>query len=161
MTKKWLVAPIAAAALAVSTGAFAQQRPEQAWYIGAELGQSDFGSEKDTAYKFLGGFQVNRYFGVEAGYGWLYDKNSSEVKALEALAVGTYPIGNQFSLFGKFGLASMDVKTPGGSDDSTELTFGVGVQYDATRQLGIRAGWQRYDTDQEVDVISIGVVYRF
>lgn len=161
MSKKWLVATLGAAALVASTGALAQQRPEQAWYIGAELGQSDFGSEKDTAYKFLGGFQVNRYFGGEAGYGWLYDKNGTEAKALELVGIGTYPINNQFSLFGKFGFASVDVKTPGGSDDNTELTFGVGVQYDPMPKLGIRAGWQRYDTDQEIDVISIGVIWRF
>ena len=37
----------------------------------------------------------------------------------------------------------------------------LGVQYDFTRNLGARAQWQRYDTDNEVDLLSVGIVYRF
>ncbi|MCD6043721.1 MAG: OmpA-like transrane domain, partial [Burkholderiales bacterium] len=59
------------------------------------------------------------------------------------------------------GFANVDVETPGGSDDKTELTWGLGAQYDVSARLGVRAGWQRYETDEEVDLLSIGVVYRF
>lgn len=155
MNKKFIAALLGAAALAASSVASAQ------WYAGGEIGRSDVGSEDDTSFKFLGGFQVNRHFAAEAGYGFLFDKNGSEAKALEVVGVGLYPLGNQFSVLGKIGLANVDVKTPGGSDDSTELTYGFGGQYDATPKLGIRLQWQRYDTDNEIDVISIGAIYRF
>lgn len=35
---------------------------------------------------------------------------------LEAVAVGIFPVNNQFSVFGKLGFANVDVGTPLGSD---------------------------------------------
>ena len=49
----------------------------------------------------------------------------------------------------------------GGSSDGTELTYGLGVQFDFTPKIGVRGQWQRYDTDREIDVLSVGVVFRF
>ena len=91
----------------------------------------------------------------------LYDKGGAEVTALEVVGVGLFPVANQLSIFGKLGFANVDVETPGGSDDGVELTWGLGVQYDVSTRLGVRAGWQRYETDEEVDLLSVGVVWRF
>jgi hypothetical protein len=30
-----------------------------------------------------------------------------------------------------------------------------------SRNLGIRAQWQRYGADEDIDVISLGVVFKF
>lgn len=157
--KKWLLAVVGAAALALSAAASAQQLT--GFYAGAEFGQADFGSDDDTAVKLLGGFQVNRNFAAELGYSMLYDKGGAEVTALEVLGVGLFPVANQLSIFGKLGFANVDVETPGGSDDGLELTWGLGVQYDVSTQLGVRVGWQRYETDEEVDLLSVGAVWRF
>lgn len=159
MTKKWLVAMLGAAAMTVSAGALAQAVP--GFYIGADVGQADFGTEDDTAFKILGGYQFHRNFAAEIGYSMLLDKGPVEVTALEAVVVGSYPLANQLSVFGKLGFANVDVETPAGSTDKTELTFGLGLQYDVTPKIGIRGQWQRYDTDDEIDLISIGVIYRF
>lgn len=161
MNKKWLVAMLGSAAMTVSTGALAQLATVPGFYIGAEVGQADFGSDDDTAFKFIGGYQFHRNIAVEAGYGMLYDRGGAEVTALELVAVGMFPVMDRLSVIGKLGFANVDVETPLGSDDKTELTYGVGVQYDFTRNLGARAQWQRYDTDQEVDLLSVGIVYRF
>jgi OOP family OmpA-OmpF porin len=69
-----------------------------------------------------------------------------------------FPIANRFSVFGKFGFAHID-NDPG--DRDTEITYGVGVQFDATPMIGARVQWQRYETDQEIDLISVGVVFKF
>ena len=161
MTKKWLVAMLGTAAMTLSTGAAAQLATVPGFYLGAEVGQADFGSDDDTAIKFIGGYQFHRNVAVEAGYGLLYDRGGSEVTAIEVVAVGLFPVMDRLSIIGKLGFANVDVETPLGSDDKTELTYGVGVQYDFTRNLGARAQWQRYDTDQEVDLLSVGIVYRF
>jgi OmpA-OmpF porin, OOP family len=161
MTKKLLVAMLGTAAMTLSTGALAQLATVPNFYLGAEVGQADFGSDDDTAFKLIGGYQFHRNVAVEAGYGLLFDKGGSEVTALEVVAVGMFPVMNQLSIIGKLGFANVDVETPVGSDDKTELTYGVGVQYDFTRNLGVRGQWQRYDTDNEVDLLSIGIVYRF
>lgn len=160
MNKKWLAAMLGAAAMAVSAGAIAQ-RSMPGWYAGLEVGQADFGTEDDTAIKILGGYQFNRNFAAEVGYGMLLDKGPVEVTALELVGVGSYPINNQFSLFGKLGFANVEVEVGSLSDDKTELTYGFGVHYSFTPQVGLRGQWQRYDTNEEVDVLSIGILYRF
>jgi len=35
------------------------------------------------------------------------------------------------------------------------------VQYDLSRNLGLRALWQRYETDNSVDFLAVGVTWKF
>lgn len=160
MTKKWLVSMLGAAAMVVSAGAMAQATVPN-FYIGAEVGQTDVGSEDDTGFKFLGGYQFHRNIAAELGYGLLFDKSGVEVTSLEAVAVGIFPLANNFSLLGKLGFAMIEAEGPGGSEDETELTWAIGAQYDFTRNLGVRLQFQRYETDDSVDFINVGVVWRF
>jgi len=158
----WFVSMLGAAALAVSAGAYAQQPATTGFYIGAEVGNTDVeGADSDIGFKILGGYQFHRYVAAELGYGLMYDKDGVEVKALEVVALGMYPIANQLSVIGKLGFANVDVTVPGGSNDKTELTWGVGVQYDFSRNLGVRALWQRYETDDAIDYIAVGVTWKF
>lgn len=160
MSKKWLVSILGAAAMLVSAGALAQATVP-AFYAGLDIGKADFGDEDDTAFKLLGGYQFHRNFAAEVGYSQLLDKGPVEVTALELVGVGLFPLTPQLSLLGKLGLANVEVDTPVGSDDKTELTYGIGLQYDVSRNLGARVQWQRYDTDEEVDLFTIGVIWRF
>ena len=158
MMKKWLVTVLGAAAMSASAGVLAQAAVP-GWYVGAEIGNADVGSEDDTAFKILGGYQFHPNIAAELAYGMLYDKGGAEVNAFEAVAVGTFPLGHQISLLGKIGLANVDVD-PGDRDN--EITWGVGVQYDVNRNAGVRLQWQRYETDpEEVDLLSVGFVWRF
>src|SRR6185295_19988070 len=162
MNKKWMVSMLGAAAMAVSAGAYAQQPASTGFYIGAEVGNTDVGgADDDIGFKILGGYQFHRNIAAELGYGLLYDKSGVEVKALEAVALGIFPIANQFSIIGKLGFANVDVKVPAGSNDKTELTWGLGVQYDFSRNLGVRALWQRYETDEAIDFLAVGVTWKF
>ena len=161
MTKKWLVSMIGAAAMAVSAGALAQSTTT-GLYIGAEAGNTDVsGADDDIGFKLLGGYRFHPNIAAEVGYGMLYDKDDVEVTALEFVALGMFPINNQFSILGKLGLANVEVDTRFGSEDKTELTWGLGVQFDFNRNLGVRALWQRYETDEAVDFLAVGVTYKF
>ena len=160
--KKWLIAVLGASAMAASTGVLAQQSAAgTGLYVGADVGNADFGSDDDTAFKLYAGYRFHPNVAVEGGWAQLFDKGGSEVTSLELVAVGILPLAHQFSLLGKLGFASVDVDTPLGGDTKTELTYGIGAQYDVTPMIGVRAGWQRYDTDQEIDLLSVGVVVRF
>jgi OOP family OmpA-OmpF porin len=168
MNKKWLVAMLGAAAMSVSAGAIAQQQPASGWYVGADIGQLDLeDADKDTAFRFLGGYQINRTFAAELGYGMLYDKGDVEVTAWELVGLAKMPIGTNFSVFGKLGFAMWEAEQRNVpffgtiKDDGTDLTFGIGLQYDVSRNLGVRAQWQRYDVDADADLLSIGLIYRF
>jgi opacity protein-like surface antigen len=170
--KKWIVAMLGAAAMAVSAGAVAQQA-DTGWYVGASIGQSDLDIDKDTAWKASIGYQMNRNLSVEVGYTNLGEVSetvlgvtaSAEATAWEVIGLYKFPVANQFSVYGLAGIAMAEVEARAGgvtvSDDSTELTFGVGAQYDVSRNLGVRAQWQRYGADEDIDVISVGVVFKF
>ena len=164
MGRKWLVSVLGAAAVAVSVGAQAQTAMSPVVpniYAGIEVGQSDIANEDDIGFKIFGGYQFTRNIAAELGYGMLFDKSDVEVTALELVAVGMFPIANQFSLIGKLGLANVEVDNPGAADDKTEITWGIGVQFDVSRNLGVRALWQRYETEESLDWLAIGAVWRF
>jgi OOP family OmpA-OmpF porin len=99
-----------------------------------------------------------------------------ETGIAEGTAVGILPLGEQFSVFGKFGLYTSVVETTvatflvNSSERKTnsDLTFGVGAGWVFTPRFQLRAEWQRYkDVDagdlgkSDADVISLGLVYRF
>ena len=161
MNKKWLVSMLGAAAMTVSAGALAQSAMT-GFYIGAEVGQTKVDdADNDIGFKLLGGYRFHPNIAAEVGYGMLYDKDDVEVTALEFVAVGMFPVANQLSILGKLGLANVEVDTSGGSEDKTELTWGLGVQFDVNRNLGVRALWQRYETEDAVDYLAIGATWKF
>ena len=158
MTKKWLVSVVGAAAMIASAGALAQATVP-AFYVGVDIGKTDVDTaDDDIGLKLIAGYQFHRNIAAEFAYGMLYDKGGVEVTSMELVAVGIFPINNQFSIFGKLGLARLEADP--GSDDN-DITYGIGVQWDATRNLGVRAGWQKYNTDPSVDYLHLGVVWRF
>ncbi|MGH8692495.1 MAG: outer membrane beta-barrel protein [Burkholderiales bacterium] len=138
---------------------------------------------KDTAFKVFGGYMFNQHFGVEGAYVNLGEASYSgtffglpvtggtvEVTGLNVAALGSYPVTPEFSVFGKIGLfvwESNASDTTGGlpfsnTADGTDLSFGIGVGYSFTRNLGVRAEWERFKLDNvDADLLSIGLVYKF
>jgi len=204
--KTSIAALLAAAGMAVSSASMAQAKPaDTGFYAGVSIGQTSANvdcagttscDDSDSAWKIFGGYQINRNFAVELGYSDLGKISASlppiffpgvgtfasnltiETTAFELVGVGSFPVNQNFSLYGKIGLyrADSDVKVTlvGGpsvtdSDTNTDLTFGLGVRYDFTRNLGVRAEWQRYSSVQagstsetaDLDVLGIGVVWKF
>ena len=173
--KNAALALISVAALSVPSISAAQTAPDRGWYVGGALGRSDVDEmdATDTSFKVLGGYQINRNFAVELGYidfgkatggGTNFKGN-----ALELVGVGMLPLANQFSLYGKLGMARTEAEGSNAlgseKESSTEVTYGFGVQYDLNKNIGIRGEWQNYldvgDGRSDVTVLSIGVVYRF
>ena len=138
---------------------------------------------KDTAFKIFGGYMFNRHFGVEAAYidagevsysgtfsGVPVTGGTVELSAFNVSVLGNFPVNEQFSVFGKIGLFSWEAEandTTGGmpfsaDDDGTDVSFGVGVAYNFTRNFGLRAEYELFKTDDaDVSLISIGAVWRF
>lgn len=169
MNKKWLVAMFGAAAMTMSAGAIAQQQ-QSGFYVGGDIGNVDFEDEDDTGFRVSAGYQFNRNFAAEVGYVSLFDKRISganlEVDGFELVGVGKMPLANNFSVYGKLGFLMWDAKASAfgisDSEDGTDLTYGIGLQYDVSRNFGLRGQWQRYDVDDaDADMFSIGLVYRF
>lgn len=191
MIRKVLVASgLALGGLLAATQASAQA------FIGGSLGQSDTDETittglitsgpvdgKDTGFKVFGGYMFNRNLGVEAAYVNLGEVSYSgsfgpfpvvggkvELTGFNIAALGSFPINEQFSVFGKLGLFIWDVEASdvtGGvpfsaKTDGTDISFGLGVGYNFTRNLGVRAEWERFKLDEaDSDLLSIGIVWRF
>lgn len=154
--------------MAMSAGALAQA--ETGWYLGGSFGQADLGADEDSSWKLSAGYQISRNLAAELGYIDFGEVTAGGITAestgWELIGVGKFPFADRFSAYGLVGFVRGETELSGaatGSDSSTELTYGFGAQYDFSPQLGLRAQWQRYDTDSdtEIDVLSAGVVWKF
>jgi len=194
MQKKILVTAMLAGFAAVPTLAMAQAKgnADLGFYAGISAGQSKSdcpggGScdDKDTAYRVFGGYKFHPNIAVEGGYSPLGETSASfgalgsvtaEANAWDLVGVGIFPLGNNFSIFGKLGFYNAEVKLGGlasGKKTTTDLTYGLGGQYDFNRNLGLRLELQRYSGvkapdvlgtsggDTDIDVVSVGALWRF
>jgi OOP family OmpA-OmpF porin len=179
MLKGLVAAGLMAGASLMSAPVLAQ---DAGFYIGGGLGQSKWDidssglsgttDDKDTAWKIFGGYQVNKYFGVEGGYVDLGNASFTgtlaspippfpagtpvslnlDSKAWFVSVVGTLPISNQFSLLGKIGVSRSDTDATAAvaglagsaNEKTTEATYGLGVRFDINKNFGVRAEWDRF-----------------
>ncbi len=189
-----LVALTVAITASPFTNAFAEPT---GWYGGINLGQSrakiddvritsgllggGFTSasiandERDTGYKFFGGYQINRNFALEGGYfdlgkfgftattvplGTL--TGTIKVKGVNLDLVGMLPISEKFSAFGRIGITRaktedtftgsglVRVLNPNPRARDSNAKVGLGLQYAFTDSLGMRAEVERYRINDAV-----------
>ena len=190
----WLVAAVP---LAGSQAALAAD-PQSGFYggLGAGLNYTNLDSggivgakdERDTAWKLFGGYQFNRYLGVEAGYvdlgkasvGGTAGGNpaaaSFDSQVWQAAAVGSLPLSQQFAATAKLGVARADTDITGSigaapiatTDRNTAPTYGLGLRYDVNKNVGVRAEWERFRLGggsvagkSDADLFSVNALYRF
>lgn len=148
--------------------------------------------DRDVGYKIFGGYQMNRYLAVEGGYfdlgkfgfaattvpaGTL--NGEAKIRGLNLDLVGTLPITDKFSAFGRVGVNYADVRdrfsgtgavltadsNPSKRDANYKL--GLGLEYDFTDSLSMRGEVERYRINDavgnkgDVDLFSLGLIYRF
>ncbi len=141
------------------------------WYVGGAIGNADDDEldDDDSGAKLLGGYQFNEYFGVEGAFVDLGDFDiplSTDTLSQEGVtiqAVGRYPLGDHFSVFGKAGFFRWDVETSTADDDGTDNTFGFGGEYRLNDNWALRAEWERFSdvSGGDIDMISFGATYSF
>ncbi len=183
--KKLTIALSCAAALGAALPAAAQDQSRMrnalsSVYVGGDLGQSKFKDacnafasgcdDKDTQWGLFAGYQFNRNIAAELGYHDLGKVGTplGDIKGTtwEITAVGMLPLTNEFSAYGKLGGYRGKFDGAGSSNTNNDLTYGLGVQYDMTRNVGLRGEWQRYHDmgsgdGINVDVLRVGALYRF
>ena len=171
---------------------------DSGFYAGLGVGQSKINDmcdgattcdNKDSSWTGFVGYQINKNFGVELGYVDLGKGTatgtvlgvpvaaSADAKTFELVGVGTIPFGQDFGAFAKLGIHrwSLDVTGIAGgipvsaSDNGTDLTYGLGLQWNFHKQAGARLYWQRYENvgdenttgKSDVDVFGVSVLFRF
>ncbi len=161
--------------------------------LGAFNANSITDYNSNTSYKLFGGYKFNKHFALEAGYFNLEKfgftaatlpagtlSGQTKLDGINLDAVGILPITEKFSAFGRVGINFAEAKdiftSTGAVPIKTNLNpaknaynpkAGLGVQYDFTQSLGVRAEAERYRINDavgnkgDVDLISVGLVYRF
>ena len=176
--KRISIALLSAAAMALALPAMAQMSLSSA-YVGGALGQSKFKDcsgctdDKDASWGLFAGYQFNRNLAAELGY---HDLGSASIPgasidgtAWELVGVGAWPFTEQFSVYGKLGGYRGELKGGGTSETNTDLTYGLGLQFDLNKSLGFRGEWQRYPgmgggnfgDKTDVDVMRVAALWRF
>ncbi|MCI0506295.1 MAG: outer membrane beta-barrel protein, partial [Gammaproteobacteria bacterium] len=149
----------------------AARAANEGWYGGFNLGSAEVEviNESDLGYKFYGGY-LSKYLGAELGVIGLGDGYTAadvDVYGVSFEFVGRVPVSTSFSLLGTFGLFWWTVENcysgyyyydcmGGIYDDGSDLTYGLGVEFDVTNHVSIRAQWQEFMdvSDSDVSLIS-------
>ena len=125
-------------------------------YIGGNLGSPDYkssvngisGNGSGTGLKVYGGYQLTPNFAVESGVFDLghIDDASGRVKTRGVYldGVGSYEFAPKWSVLGRAGVAEGRFTTTLGDDSSPALKVGVGLQYDLTKTVALRAEYDHY-----------------
>ncbi len=149
--------------------------------------------DRDVGYKLFGGYKFNKHFAVEGGYfnlgkfGFTANTTTAgssltgtgKFQGLNLDAVGILPLTEKFSAFGRVGYiyteakdtfsgtGAVTVTDPNPKKSEGSYKYGLGIQYDLTRSLGLRAEWERYRVNDavgnkgDIDMALIGLVYTF
>lgn len=177
-------------------------RMDTSLYLGASVGNAHFRTscedvpvscdDNDIAWKGFAGYRFHRNFAVEAAYvdfgraeaegvvGGAAVSADAEVRGFELVGVLSYPIHNEFEVYGKLGAIRSRVEvgitaavpgfvaTEAAKSRSTDLTFGVGLKYRFVPNVAARVEWQRYqevgDNDtgtDNIDLFTVGLLYSF
>lgn len=151
----------------LSTSVFAQG------YAGFDLGQGKLSDPdlKGTGFNVYGGYRMNESLGFEAGYRRILSDNitvystkvNAKVNGFQASVLGFLPLGQDVALFGRLGVNRLSAKatSSGGSssDSDTKALVGVGLDYAMSKEVALRAEFQKPASD--VQVLSVGLKFNF
>lgn len=133
--------------------------------------------DSDTGWKLFGGYSFNEFLGVEIAYVDFGEFGAAtgnwEASTIAVSALGTWPLGSQFSLLGKLGVHRWDAErrlgVTSGDDNGTDVLYGIGLQYDFTDRINGRFEWERFASvgepavtgESDLDLLSVSVAYKF
>ena len=180
--RKSTIGAVTAAFALMAAPAFAA---DNGLYLGAAVGQSGVSFDEtiegenldfdvdSTGFKAIVGWRFLDWLAVEGNYVDLGsgDDTSSgnrietDVSGLSLSAVGFLPLG-PVDLFARVGAIDWEADVTGdgfgGSEDGTDLTYGIGAQF-RVWSLSLRAEYERFDIERadDVDMVSLGVTWTF
>jgi hypothetical protein len=159
-------------ALAI-TAALSTAAQADGFYVGGDVGKSRISDIefKGTSYALYGGYNFSDSIAAEVGYRnlgketYTLSGRSATVKlsAFQVSAVFSAAVSKEFSVFGRLGVNTVDIKATGpagvGKADETRALVGFGARYALSKEFGLRAEFQKPASD--VKVFSFGADYRF
>lgn len=186
--KQQFIAALIGAAIAFPVAAQAE-----GFYAGANAGRSEQKldlpgltiKDNNTGFKLNGGYQFTANIGVEVAYvdfgngkaGPSATSLESDPQTFFVAATGTLPLNNEFSVFGKVGVARNHVKVTerylskydgSYSFNRTSAVVGIGAAYHFNKNISFVAEYENFGkiVDEnygslKADLLSVGVRYSF
>ena len=111
-------------------------------YLGAGIGSARTDTH-NTSGKIYGGFQFNPTWGIELGYTDLGKYKGANVESTTLSGVGTLPMGQNWSLFGKLGAASNQPHF-GGAGRHSDVLLGIGLGYSINKNVSARLEFENF-----------------
>ena len=155
------------AVMALAGSAFAasaQSATSAGFYAGAEINRStltDFGSK--VGFGGNVGYALNQNLAVELSAASLgtYTVAGTEVStsALTASVVGSLPLSNDISVFGRLGYGQVRAAAGGIKADTNSAAYGLGAAYKLNNNMSVRAEYTRYAED--MSKFGVGIQYKF
>ena len=173
--KKFKILFVCLAGFFLGVPAAAVAGTDSGFYIGAGVGdasvkEADFDAS-DSAYKIFGGYNIGFIplvdFAVEASY-VDFGKPSTTAGSVEISGVNAFGLAGlsfgPFGIFAKAGMINWDADSTFGSTTSSESgtdpAYGVGARL-AFGSFAVRAEYEVYDLDADLDMVSISGVFTF
>lgn len=135
--------------------------------------------EEDVSFSIGAGYSFTKMFALEAGYVDLGEVEFSVPAAAYTASLSadgfyfgprlTLEITPQFEVYGRVGVFAWDAEFKdslgdSGSDDGTDIYFGIGAAYKISEQVSLGADWTRYayeDGGDDFDVDTFGAKLKF
>lgn len=147
------------------------QAADNSWFLGFSAGtaKDDKLNEDETGYKVYLGYRFLEHLSGEIAYVDFgkYFNATVDRRAVAAQATGILPISDHFDFFAKAGIYHWTIEfdlNPGTlTEDGGDFMYGVGLQANINKRLGIRAEYEEYLDlgDFDIKLLSLGVVYNF
>ena len=126
-------------------------------YGGVGVGVADYqhgGSE--ALWRLDVWLRLFTYGSLQVGYVDLGDPGSGDNDGITYAAVPQLPLGERFTLHAKVGGT-----TQTSNDTSTDLVLGGGFSVSLPYDLGVRAEYEHYTFDNDVNAVSFSLFYKF
>ena len=181
---------------ALLPAAHAQVQDEvSGFYVGGGVGQFNAGiddvdevdntvdawDDDDSAYKFFGGYRLNRFLALELDYINLGEPSGAVVPGFNVDAsvdgfapyvVGTIPLGPHFEVYGRLGYYFYDatVGRENGlnnrvefDEESEDLVYGAGIGASIGEKFNVRFEYEKFDLKSldDADALWLTAGWRF
>ena len=141
----------------------------------------DAWDEDDTAYKFFGGFRLNKVLAFELDYMNLGEPSGAvvpgnnldaSVDGFAPYVIGTVPLGERFEVYGRLGYFFYDATRSqddgfGGrvqfDEESEDLVWGAGLGANIGEKLNVRFEYERFDLEglDDADALWLTAAWKF
>lgn len=121
-------------------------------YVGAGVGAAKTDSH-ETSGKIYVGYQLTPIWGTELGYNDLNRYRGSDIESWTLAGTGARPLGLNWSLLGKLGVASNRPHFAG-AENKTDLLVGIGMGYAMSRNIGMRLEYENFGKLSDNDGVN-------